>query len=287
MRDFDHHDINLRIVLLVVLIPCVLICMILSLKYLAPLSILANVFILVVVLSCVSFGIKNRIEYPDTETKPIKSFGGVMKFIGVCIFSMEGVGVTLPIENSMARPTLMPRVIIIGMTIVCSLVILSGFFGYWGFGENPAEPITNAFPKNWYTIALKIAMILMIWITFALNFWVPFNLVWVYLKKRHTKRLALWERIYRAIFIIVITSIAIAFPSVTALMGVIGAVCLSNMGFIYPAFIELMLDWETPGLGYLKWRLWKFAAISLFGLFIMFLSAYFNGRDLIRVAISK
>lgn len=58
------------------------------------------------------------------------------------------------------------------------------------------------------------------------------------------------------------------------------------MGFIYPAFIELMLDWERPGLGVLKWRLWKFITITTFGFFVMFLSAYFNGKALIKTAFN-
>lgn len=71
---------------------------------------------MLVVVSCVSFAIKNRHDYGDRIlTKPYKDFGGVMKFIGVCIFSMEGVGVTLPIENTMAVPSLMPLVLAIGM----------------------------------------------------------------------------------------------------------------------------------------------------------------------------
>lgn len=61
----------------------------------------------------------------------------------------------------------------------------------------------------------------MIWVTFALNFWVPFNLVWVYLKKRHASRPKFWERIYRTIFVIFITVISIAFPNVTDLMGLV------------------------------------------------------------------
>lgn len=69
---------------------------------------------MLVVISCVAFAIKNRIDYPDISTKPYKDFGGVMRFIGVCIFSMEGVGITLPIENAMAEPTLMPIVVAIG-----------------------------------------------------------------------------------------------------------------------------------------------------------------------------
>lgn len=71
-------------------------------------------------------------------------------------------------------------------------------------------------------------MMLMIWVTFALNFWVPFNLVWVYLKKRHTSRLAFWERLYRAIFVVGITAIAVAFPSVVDLMGLVWCNSVNN-----------------------------------------------------------
>lgn len=57
------------------------------------------------------------------------------------------------------------------------------------------------------------------------------------------------------------------------------------MGFMYPAFIELMLDWEKPGLGRFKWRFLKFVAIVVFGIFILILSAYFNGRALLKTAL--
>lgn len=65
-------------------------------------------------------------------------------------------------------------------------------------------------------------MAIMIFVTFALNFWAPFNLVWHYVSKfHHPKRHWIWERVYRGSFIVVITAIAIAFPNMGNLMGLV------------------------------------------------------------------
>lgn len=62
----------------------------------------------------------------------------------------------------------------------------------------------------------------------------------------------------------------------------IGSFCLSNMGFIYPAFIELNLDWEDPGPGFLRWRLWKFIAILAFGTLLCIVGTYTNAREMVK-----
>lgn len=65
-------------------------------------------------------------------------------------------------------------------------------------------------------------MVIVIYVTFALNFWVPFDLMWHYLKKGHPEdKLWFWERVYRAIFVTVIVAIAIIFPSVSSFMGLV------------------------------------------------------------------
>lgn len=65
---------------------------------------------------------------------------------------------------------------------------------------------------------------IMIFITFALNFWAPFNLVWHYVSKKHDpKRHWLWERVYRTTFIIIISAIAIGFPNIGNLMGLVSS----------------------------------------------------------------
>ncbi|CAH2243745.1 jg7119 [Pararge aegeria aegeria] len=110
---------------------------------------------------------------------------------------------------------------------------------------------------------------MMIYVTHALNFWVPFNLVFFYLKSLHRKEDELkWELIYRAIIVTLIGVIAIVFPNINALMGFLGAFCLSNMAFIWPNMIYLMVVWQRPGLGKYRWRLWKAVTLIGIGIFI-------------------
>lgn len=78
----------------------------------------------------------------------------------------------------------------------------------------------SRFPK-----ILKGLIVIMIYATHGLNFWVPFNIIFYYLKKRHSRRVLMWELIYRAIFVILICLIAIIFPNINALMGFVSINC--------------------------------------------------------------
>ncbi|CAH2987412.1 unnamed protein product [Chilo suppressalis] len=271
----------IRVYIIALLIPCILICMILTLKYLAPFSLVADAFIITVACATIYYGVKHAEKSP-TEFEVFKTVPGLFEFMGVCVFSMEGVGVTLAVENSMTHPKKIPLVLFGGMSVVVAMVMIVGFFGYWGFGEKSKSPVTVNFPWEVFPVILKVFMALMIYVTFALNFWVPFELVWHYLKRRHPpEKFWFWERVYRAGFVIGITLIATAFPNVSKLIGLIGSFCLSSMGFIFPAFIELSLDWEYPGLGYMKWRLIKFIVILIFGSILCVVGTIQNAKELI------
>lgn len=78
---------------------------------------------------------------------------------------------------------------------------------------------------------LKALIAVMIYVTFGLNFWAPFNLVWYYLKKRHPEeKHYIWERVYRTITVIAITAIAVAFPRLGPLMGLVSKfICNGNI----------------------------------------------------------
>ncbi|XP_041985799.1 proton-coupled amino acid transporter-like protein pathetic isoform X2 [Aricia agestis] len=271
---------QLRLYVLTLLLPILVLCMITTLKYLAPFSLIADVFIVVCVVATVYYGLQTA---PALSTVPaFKDAVGFFEFCGIVVFSMEGIGVSLPIENNMREPKKFPLVLCAGMSVVVSFLILVGFFGYWGFGEQSTSPVTLNFPSEIFPTVLKLLMGVMIFITFALNFWAPFNLVWHYMSGWHdVKKHWLWERVYRAISVIIITSIAIAFPNIGNLMGLLGAFCLSNMGFIFPACIDLLVVWESPGLGRFKWRLWKNVAVIIVGVLLFFAGTYSNAKGLI------
>nr|XP_004924909.1 proton-coupled amino acid transporter-like protein pathetic [Bombyx mori] len=280
-EGIDSENLNyLRLYILALLVPILLLCMITTLKYLAPFTLLADVFIVACVIATVVYSLRSA---PDISTVPAwKDVIGFFEFCGIVVFSMEGIGVSLPIENNMKEPKKFPIILSAGMTVVVSFLIVVGFFGYWGFGESSRSPVTLNFPSEIFATIMKCLMAVMIFVTFALNFWAPFNLVWHYVSKKHDpKKHWLWERLYRGSFIIVITAIAIAFPNIGNLMGLLGAFCLSNMGFIFPAIIELLVVWEDPGLGKYRWRLWKNVLVLLVGILLFIAGTYSNVKGLI------
>ncbi|CAK1549218.1 unnamed protein product [Leptosia nina] len=271
---------KLRLYILALLVPILLLCMIRTLKYLAPFTLVADVFIVVCVVSTIVYGLKSA--PPISEVPAWKGALGFFEFCGIVVFSMEGIGVILPIENNMKNPKQSLRVIVCGMTAVLLFLITVGFFGYWGFGEHAVSPVTLNFPSDLFPTILKVLMGIMIFVTFALNFWAPFNLVWYYVSKKHDpKKHWIWERVYRGAFIVVITAIAIAFPNIGNLMGLLGAFALSNMGFIFPAIIDLLVVWEVPGLGKWRWRLWKNTFIIVVGVLLFSAGSYSNLKGLI------
>ncbi|KAG7295280.1 hypothetical protein JYU34_022284 [Plutella xylostella] len=269
IENTDAKDQSyIRLYILALLIVCIPITWILEFKYLAPFSIVANLFLCVVVIATVVYGSMAASTSPlnTTAFPPIKSWQGVFTYMGGCVFAMEGVGVSMPIENYMANPKRFPQVLVAAMTVVISMVMAVGFFGYWGYGDDSMAPVTMNFSRNWFSIILKVLMALVIYVTFALNFWVPFDLAWYYIKRKiKPEKYWFWHRFWRTVFVIGIVLITVAFPSVDLLIDVIGAFCLSNMGFIFPSLIELSVDWFDPGPGRFYWRLWKCVAICVFG----------------------
>lgn len=54
-------------------------------------------------------------EAPSITSRPAwKNALGFFEFSGIVVFSMEGVGVTLPIENNMKDPKQFPKVLCMG-----------------------------------------------------------------------------------------------------------------------------------------------------------------------------
>lgn len=59
--------------------------------------------------------------------------------------------------------------------------------------------------------------------------------------------------------------IAIAVPNLGPFISLVGAVCLSTLGLMFPAIIELVTYWEEEGMGTCYWRLWKNIFVICFG----------------------
>ncbi|CAG4974976.1 unnamed protein product [Colias eurytheme] len=273
---------DLRVYLACMIPPIILICLITHLKWLAPFSIGANIVVLIIIFTAVYYAFVYNPTF--TGLVPITKLYSYFEFVGMSVFSMSCSGVVIPIENNMANPKKYPIVLCTGMSLIICCTFLVSFFGYSAFLENCESPITVNFPMTTGPKILKVLIVVMIYITHALNFWVPFNLCFYYLKFLHPEQKHLmWELIYRAIFVAMIGCIAIVFPNINALMGFLGTFCLSNMAFIWPNIIYLLTNWERPGLGKYYWRLWKSLFLILIGCFLLLCGSVVNINELMSV----
>ncbi|KAI8433751.1 hypothetical protein MSG28_015729 [Choristoneura fumiferana] len=227
---------SLRVYVAIMIIPVILITLITELKYLAPFSILANAFVGFCVLMAIYYA---RLNNPNFEN--MSPFNGLYN-----------------------------QIVYTGYILIIASVFLCSFFGYVGYLENCRSPITINFPMTTFPMILKGCIAAMIYVTHALNFYMPFHTCFVYLKKWHNQdKLFKWELFYRALICLIISIVAIIFPSIDALMGFLGCFCLSNMAFIGPNFIYMVVIWDRPGLGKFKWRLLRSIVFVAIGIFIL------------------
>lgn len=105
-----------------------------------------------------------------------------------------------------------------------------------------------------------------IFFTYSLQFYVPMEIIWKNLKQHCGVRKTLYEYLIRTGIVIVTVCIAIAIPNLGGFISLVGAVCLSTLGLIFPAIIDLVTFYEEPGLGRFNIRLWKDAFLIVFGL---------------------
>lgn len=161
-----------------------------------------------------------------------------------------------------------PSVLNIGMFFVVSLYSIVGFFGYLKYGEGTKESITlNLDETQILAQSVKLMIAIAIFLTYGLQFYVPMEIIWKNLKQYFGSRKLAGEYLVRIVLVIFTVAVAIAVPNLGPLISLVGAVCLSTMGLMFPSVIELVTVWEQEnGLGKWNWKLWKNIVIICFGI---------------------
>lgn len=90
--DFGDNGINERIVISLLLIPMILLSWIPNLKYLAPVSMVANIF-MGTGLGITFYYLVKDLEYIDTDKTPyMANISEFPNFFSITIFAMEAIG---------------------------------------------------------------------------------------------------------------------------------------------------------------------------------------------------
>ncbi|KAK2748316.1 neutral amino acid transporter [Myotisia sp. PD_48] len=110
-------------------------------------ALVADVFILMGLVYLYGYGIKSIAENGVAEIQAFNPAAYTL-LIGTAIFSFEGIGLVIPIQESMKRPEKFPRVLALVMVVITAIFLSMGVVGYATFGPDTKTVVILNLPQQ-------------------------------------------------------------------------------------------------------------------------------------------
>ncbi|XP_057672291.1 proton-coupled amino acid transporter 1-like isoform X2 [Diorhabda carinulata] len=254
--NYNGYEVDVHLLMVIILVPILLPSLVRNLKYLAPFSTVANILMIVGIVVVLYYSISDGL--PDvTERNYIASFGTIPLFFGTAVFAFEGIGLVLPLQNEMKKPSDFDRtfgVLNVGMVIVTALYITVGFIGYLKFGDAIQGSITlNLPPEQPLYQAVKIVISAGILLTYCLQFYIAIGIMWPTIHERlgDIRHPVMGELVFRAAMVIVTFILAEAIPFLNHFISLVGAISSSALCMVFPAILDLVTKYSHEELSFL------------------------------------
>lgn len=140
---------DVRLIMLIILLPLILINWVRKLKYLAPFSTIANAVTMVSFAIILYYIFREPISFDGLEA--VGELRNWPLFFGTVLFALEAIGVILPLENEMKTPKSFGGnfgVLNRAMIVIVSLYVGMGLFGYMNYGSGVMGSITLNLPNE-------------------------------------------------------------------------------------------------------------------------------------------
>lgn len=284
----DFHTgmtIPIRLYILTLIPAVLLLGQVRNLKFMVPFSIVANLSMMTG-FALTLYYIFNDIKIPS-HVKPIASIEQLPSFFATVLFAIEGIGVVMPVENSMKNPhhfLSCPSVLNITMTIVVSLYTVLGVFGYLKYVEDIKGSITLNIPtEDILGQAVKLLIALAVLFTYGLQLFVPMDIMWRAVKEKCShKYQGLCHTVMRIGISIFTICVALLVPELEPFISLVGSIFFSILGITIPAVVETISCWDGH-LGRGKWRFWKNTTLVIFSLLALIFGSWISISDIIKL----
>ena len=191
---------------------------------------------------------------------------GLVYVTSICIYSLEGVGLILPLESSakdrVGFPTLLAQVIF-GIFL---LLALFGTCGYLAFGNGTISPISLNLEGE-SAMFVQMALCLALYLTYPMMmFPVSDVLEDLFFRDSMKPPTAYWpSRSFRCGVVLTTATIAYTLPYFGKFLELVGASICTLLGFILPCFFHIKVFGKT------ELKIWQLLMdVSIIGVGIFF-----------------
>lgn len=267
IMDYYGYELDVHYHMIVILAPILLSCLVRNLKFLAPLSTIANFLMLTGIVITLYYTCQGPFEPSDH----IASWEQFPLFFGTALFAFEGIGLVLPLQTEMKKPQEFEKtfgVLNVGMTVVTFLYVLVGFVSYMKYGNGVHGSVTLDLPKDEILAqTVKVMISLGILFTFALQFYIPIDIMFPAVSNRFGpfKHPVFTELAFRAFFVLVTFVLAEIIPFLNLFITLVGAFSSTTIALLFPPILELVCNWSVSEVT--PWMVCKNIVILVIGVF--------------------
>lgn len=215
-------------------------------------ALLANVFILTGIITIIFYTSKDLITVGPSEIKYFNKDNWTL-FIGVAIFAFEGIGLVIPVQQSMRHPEDFPKVLLAVITVCCCLFIGVGWLCYLTYGENVQTVVILNLPQDSIPVIL-----IQFFYALAIMLSVPLQLLpairlmeqRIFIRSLSGKidKKTKWLKNCFRLFITLVTS-ALAYlgsSNLDLFVSFIGCIACIPLVYMYPPLIHMKGVAKTP-----------------------------------------
>ncbi|XP_034667683.1 proton-coupled amino acid transporter 1 [Drosophila subobscura] len=248
-------DMDVHLVMLLAFVPVLLSSLITNLKWLTPVSMVANVCMVLGLAITLYYALKDGL--PEVKERAYWTSGPQLAlFFGTAIFAFEGIALVMPLKNAMRKPSQFESrlgVLNVGMFLVSVMFMFAGSVGYMKWGEEVGGSLTLNLGDSILAQAVKLMVSTGVLLGYPLQFFVAIQIMWPNAKQLCgiSGRSLVGELSFRTILVILTLAIAEMVPALGLFISLIGALCSTALALVFPPVIELIASSEAnkgPGL---------------------------------------
>ncbi|XP_063920912.1 proton-coupled amino acid transporter 1 isoform X3 [Zophobas morio] len=250
--DYYGYVMDVHLHMAIFLLPILCTSLIRNLKYLAPFSTIANIFMLMGLIITVYYTSQDL--PPISERQYVASLSQFPLFFGTAVFAFEGIGLVLPLQNEMKNPADFKKplgVLNVGMCVVMLLLVMIGSLSYWHYGEDIKGSVTLNLPETEILAqSVKIIISLGILFTYALQFYIAVEIMYPNLQSLlgPFKYPVFAELTFRSVLVLLTFVLAEAIPFLNLFISLVGAISSSALALLFPPVLDLVTSYSFGDL---------------------------------------